>query len=231
MANLVQLKMLENLDGFLLVDKPAGIAFSSVVKSVKRKFNLVKVGHGGSLDAMASGLFILLIGDANKFVERVMGADREYEGTLDFTRRTNTGDLHGAELGERGGATPDFAALAKELKGDVFQAEPRFAAIRKEGVAEYEIVDTGEHGQFMAHVYRLVFDAAGGAAEVKFACAVTKQFLPRAMAVEAGATLISLRRTKIGKFDVRDAVPFSKLLETEASDFAGLVTPLKSALQ
>ena len=49
MANLTQLKMLEDLNGFLLVDKPAGIAFSTVVKTVKRKFNLVKVGHGGSL--------------------------------------------------------------------------------------------------------------------------------------------------------------------------------------
>ena len=77
MANLTQLKMLEGLDGFLLVDKPVGIAFSTVVKTVKRKFNLVKVGHGGSLDAQASGLFILLIGDANKFVGDVMGADRE----------------------------------------------------------------------------------------------------------------------------------------------------------
>ena len=64
MANLTQLKMLEGLDGFLLVDKPAGIAFTSVVKAIKRKFNLVKVGHGGSLDAMASGLLIILINDA-----------------------------------------------------------------------------------------------------------------------------------------------------------------------
>ena len=65
--------MLENLNGFLLVDKPAGIAFSTVVKTIKRKFNLVKVGHGGSLDAAASGLLVLLINDANKFVGDVMG--------------------------------------------------------------------------------------------------------------------------------------------------------------
>ena len=82
MANLTQLKILENLNGFLLVDKPAGLAFASVVKAVKRKFNLVKVGHGGALDAMATGLFILLINDANKFVADVMGADRSYEGTM-----------------------------------------------------------------------------------------------------------------------------------------------------
>ena len=72
MANLTQLRMLEELDGLLLVDKPAGIAFSSVVKTVKRKFNLVKVGHGGALDAMASGLFVVLLGGANKFVGDIM---------------------------------------------------------------------------------------------------------------------------------------------------------------
>ncbi|MBR2487544.1 MAG: hypothetical protein IKB52_00295, partial [Kiritimatiellae bacterium] len=76
MANLTQLGMLEKLDGFLLVDKPEGIQFSTVVKTVKRKFNLPKVGHGGSLDAMASGLMVLLLNDANKFADRVMGADR-----------------------------------------------------------------------------------------------------------------------------------------------------------
>ena len=74
MANLAQLKVLEGLDGVLLVDKPAGIAFASVVKAVKRRFNLIKVGHGGSLDAMASGLLVLLINDANRQVGDVMGA-------------------------------------------------------------------------------------------------------------------------------------------------------------
>ncbi|MBR1920428.1 MAG: tRNA pseudouridine(55) synthase TruB, partial [Kiritimatiellae bacterium] len=95
MANLAQLKVLENLDGVLLVDKPAGIAFASVVKAVKRKFNLVKVGHGGSLDAMASGLLAVLIGDANKFAAEVMGADRVWAGSLRFGETTDTGDRYG----------------------------------------------------------------------------------------------------------------------------------------
>ena len=147
MANLTQLKMLEDLNGFLLVDKPAGIAFASVLKAVKRKFNLVKVGHGGSLDAMASGLFILLIGDANKFVGDVMGADREYAGTLKLGATTDTGDVWGRPV-----PLPPRVASAEEMKGDVFQTEPRFCAIRKEGTADYEVVDTGEHKQFLAHV-------------------------------------------------------------------------------
>ena len=220
MANLTQLKMLEDLNGFLLVDKPAGIAFSTVVKTVKRKFNLVKVGHGGSLDAQASGLFILLIGDANKFVGDVMGADREYAGTLKLGETTDTGDAWGRPI-----PLPSRLATPDDLRGDVFQVEPKFCAIRKEGTAEYEVVDTGEHKQFLAHVYR--FDVKDdGAFELK----ASKGVIVRALAQDMGATLMSLRRTKIGKFDVADAIPFDKLLETEMKDFASCVMPLSKAL-
>ena len=220
MANLTQLKMLEDLNGFLLVDKPAGIAFSTVVKTVKRKFNLVKVGHGGSLDAQASGLFILLIGDANKFVGDVMGADREYVGTLKLGETTDTGDAWGRPI-----PLPSRLATLDDLRGDVFQVEPKFCAIRKEGTAEYEIVDTGEHKQFLAHVYR--FDVKDdGAFELK----ASKGVIVRALAQDMGATLTALRRTKIGKFDVAEAVPFDKLLTTEMKDFASCVMPLSKAL-
>ena len=221
MANLTQLKILEDLNGLLLVDKPAGIAFSTVVKTVKRKFNLVKVGHGGSLDAQASGLFILLIGDANKFVGDVMGADREYAGTLKLGETTDTGDAWGRPI-----PLPSRLATLDDLRGDVFQVEPKFCAIRKEGTAEYEIVDTGEHKQFLAHVYR--FDVKDdGAFELK----ASKGVIVRALAQDMGATLTALRRTKIGKFDVADAIPFDKLLETEMKDFASVVMPLSVALK
>ena len=220
MANLTQLKMLEDLNGFLLVDKPAGIAFSTVVKTVKRKFTLVKVGHGGSLDAQASGLFILLIGDANKFVGDVMGADREYAGTLKLGETTDTGDAWGRPI-----PLPSRLATLDDLRGDVFQVEPKFCAIRKEGTAEYEVVDTGEHKQFLAHVYR--FDVKDdGAFELK----ASKGVIVRALAQDMGATLTALRRTKIGKFDVAEAVPFDKLLTTEMKDFASCVMPLSKAL-
>ena len=225
MANLTQLKMLEELDGFLLVDKPAGIAFSTVVKTVKRKFNLVKVGHGGSLDAMASGLMILLLNDANKFADRVMGADRSYVGTMKFGETTDTGDRYGRPVPQ-----PPRVMTPAEAKGDVFQTEPRFCAVRREGSAEYEVVDTGEHGQFLAHVYRFDVgeDADGKGAE--FALRASKGVIVRALAQDLGATLMSLRRTAVGRFDVSDALPFDRLLETEMKDFASCVMPLSKAL-
>ena len=220
MANLTQLKMLEELNGFLLVDKPSGLAFSTVVKTVKRKFNLVKVGHGGSLDALASGLLVLLINDANKFVDRVMGADREWEGTLRFGETTDTGDVHGRPM-----ALPERLATIDDFRGDVFQTEPRYSSIRREGRADWEIADTGDHPQFLTHVYRMTVENGN------FQMLTGKAFLPRAMAQDLGATLTALRRTKIGKLDVKDSIAFDRLLDTEIKDFAACVMPLSQALQ
>ena len=76
MANLANIAMLAELDGAILVDKPVGISAHDVMKAVKSAFNLVKVGHGGTLDATATGLFILLLGDATRFSNDLMCADR-----------------------------------------------------------------------------------------------------------------------------------------------------------
>lgn len=234
MANLIQLKMLEDIDGFLLVDKPEGIAFSTVVKTVKRKFNLVKVGHGGSLEPMASGLFILLINGANKFVGDIMGADRSYTGTIRFGTRTNTGDIHGNVIDGPKAAIPpkeEIDAALKEFKGDIFQTEPRFCSVRREGSAGYETADTGEHTQFLTHVYRFALD--GNA----FETVVSKSLIVRSLvndlgeALGCGACLESLRRTRIGRFDVSEAISFDKLLDTEIRDFASCVLPMSSMLR
>ena len=237
MANLTQLKMLEDLDGFLLVDKPVGIAFSTVVKTVKRKFNLVKVGHGGSLDALASGLLILLIGDANKFANDVMGADRAYEGAMRLGRATNTHDVHGETVAEKPVAVDaaKLAAALPDFKGDIFQVEPRFCSVRREGSAGYEVADTGEHSQFLTHVYRLT-PALAGADRVTFEVVGTKSLLVRTLvndygaALGCGATLEALRRTRVGKFKVEDAVPFDRILALELKDFPSVVMPLSKAL-
>ena len=225
MANLTQLKMLEGLDGILLVDKPSGIAFPSVVKTVKRKFNLVKVGHGGSLEAMASGLLVLLVGDANKFAADIMSADRAYTGTMKFGETTDTGDRYGRPV-----PLPECVMAPSEVKGDIFQVEPRFCSVRREGSAEYEIADTGEHGQFLAHAYRFdVSDKDESRGTNEFSLSASKGVIVRALAQDLGATLMSLRRTKVGRFSVDDAVAFEKLLEMDSRDFPPLVMPISKA--
>ena len=243
MANLVQLKVLEELDGVLLVDKPAGIAFTTVVKAVKRRFNLVKVGHGGSLDAMASGLFVLLINDANRQVGDVMGADRSYTGTMRLGLATNTHDVHGEPVGTpfpvaASAVTPEAvsAALA-EFRGDVFQTESRWCSVRREGTASYEVADTGEHKPFLAHVYRFDVGEAGEDGRMPFSLSGTKGLIVRTLvndfgvSLGCGATLESLRRLSVGRFKVEDAIPFDRLLQTEMKDFPSCITPLGAGLR
>jgi tRNA pseudouridine55 synthase len=241
MANLAQLRMLEDLSGFLLVDKPAGISFSTVVKTVKRKFNLVKVGHGGSLDTAATGLLVLLINDANKFTGDVMGADRAFTGTMRLGVKTDTHDIHGRKLSVNAVESAHLEKIndpqfLRNFKGDVFQTESRFCSVRREGSAEYEVVDTGDHPQFMSHVYRLVF-VAGELPRVNFEITGTKSLLVKTLINDigdelgCGAVLESLRRIKVGKFDVADAIAFDKLLETEMKDFALCVKPLSAILR
>lgn len=236
MANLTQLRMLEDLDGFLLVDKPAGIAFSTVVKTVKRKFNLVKVGHGGSLDPAASGLLVLMINDANRFVGDVMGSDRAYEGVMRLGLRTNTYDIQGEVIGEAapGSALPGAAAVEKalaEFRGDIFQTESRWCSVRREGSAAYEIADTGEHKPFLAHVYKLDVAPLEAGGRLGFSVSGTKGLIVRSLvndfgdALGCGAALESLRRTRVGRFALADAVAFDKVLETDIADFRSLVLP------
>lgn len=226
MANLVQLKMMEDLDGILLVDKPEGMQFSTVIKTLKRKFGLVKVGHGGALDTMASGLFVLLVGGANKFAEMLMNADRAYEGAFIKGKSTDTGDIYGREIPQ-----PERVASLAELKGDVFQVEPRYCAVRREGAANYEVVDTGEHKQFLSHVYKFDVSSSDSSNEAHFSLLASKGVIVRALVSEMGAVLSSLRRTRVGKFDVADAVPFSKILEMDSGEFSACVIPASRALR
>jgi tRNA pseudouridine55 synthase len=236
------MKILEGVSGFLPVDKPRGIAFSSVMKTVKRKFNLVKVGHGGSLDAYATGLFVIVVGDANRLAGEFMGADRSYEGTMVLGRRTDTRDVFGAvekECAAAAGEAEIDAALAS-FKGDVFQTEPRMCTVRRDGAATYETADTGEHAPVLSHVNSLkrtgLEQMDGGFKRLGFTVSGTKNLMVRALAGDigeelgCGAALETLRRTRIGRMDLSAAIPFEKILEIDPASFPSLVVPPAKAL-
>ena len=236
------MKILEGVSGFLPVDKPRGIAFSSVMKTVKRKFNLVKVGHGRSLDAYATGLFVIVVGDANRLAGELMGADRSYEGTMVLGRRTDTRDVFGAvekECAAAAGEAEIDAALAS-FKGDVFQTEPRMCTVRRDGAATYETADTGEHAPMLSHVYSLkrtgLEQMDGGFKRLGFTVSGTKNLMVRALAGDigeelgCGAALETLRRVRIGRMDISAAIPFEKILEMDPASFPSLVVPPAKAL-
>jgi tRNA pseudouridine55 synthase len=236
MANLANIAMLAELDGAILVDKPAGISAHDVMKAVKTRFNLVKVGHGGTLDVTATGLFLLLLGDATRFSARLMGADRSYSVALTLGRETDTGDRVGRTVREADslGVTRErLDAALKELRGDIYQSPPEFSAVKVAGKTGYEIVRTAEGDDLrerLVHVYRYGVDEFVPP-KVAISMSVTKGVSVRALvrdigrALGCGACVEDCRRTKCGIHTVDGAIPFVKLMEMHPADFAARLVP------
>ena len=238
MANLDSIARLAELDGVLLVDKPTNISSHDVVKAVKQYFNLVKVGHGGTLDPNATGLLVLLVGDATRLSADLMGRDRTYCGVIRLGRTTNTFDREGETVAEK-----PFDAVTrerfdevvrKEFLGDSFQKPPAFSVIKMPAHPTYDIVRTAEESErteHLVHVYRLaVTDFAPPRIAFEMSC--TKGTVPRVLvhdigqALGCGASLDELRRTRCGKFSLDDAIGFMDLLKLDAPSFRAHVIPM-----
>ena len=228
MANLTSIAMLANVDGALLVDKPAGIAVHDVERAVKAHFNLVKTAHGATLDPGASGLFVLLLGDGTKLAANLLGADSVYTGRLRLGRATDTGDAHGNVLEERDCADVTrerLDAALKEFRGDIYQTPPAFSAVRIAGRPNWEVVKTDKGGgERLVHIYRFAVTAFEPPF-VTFSLSCTKGVSARALAHDlgralgCGASLEELRRVKCGRFAVEDALPFMDLVQLDAVAF------------
>lgn len=236
MANIANIAMLAEQDGALLVDKPAGISAHDLMKAVKTRFNLVKIGHGGTLDAPATGLFILLLGDATRFSNDLMGADRSYCAVLSLGCETNTGDRSGDIIEERACADVSrerFDAALKEFRGDIYQSPPEFSAVKMPGRAGYEIVCTASGEALrerLVHVYR--YDVSEFAPPkvslfMKVAKGVSVRSLVRDIgrSLGCGACLEDCRCTGCGIHCVDAAIPFMKLMEMHPVDLVSRIIP------
>lgn len=241
MANLDSIARLAELDGILLVDKPANIASHDVVKAVKQHFNLVKVGHGGTLDPNATGLLVLLVGNGTRLSADLMGRDRTYSGVLRLGRSTNTGDRDGELLAEVpfDSVTRERfeATVRKDFLGDIFQKPPAFSVIKMPMHTSYDIVRTAEENERterLVHVFRLAATSFAPPL-VAFELSCTKDTLPRVLAHDlgqalgCGASLDELRRTRCGKFSIDDAIGFMELLKLDAPEFRARVIPMSGA--
>ena len=236
MANLANIAMLAELDGAILVDKPIGISAHDVMTAVTTRVNLVKVGHGGTLDVTATGLFVLLLGDATRFSGDLMGSDRTYSTTLTLGRETDTGDRAGKVLAEKpcvDVTRERFDAELKELRGDIYQSPPEFSAVKIPGKTGYEIVCTAkgdERRERLVHVYRYEVETFAPPT-VSRSMAVAKGVSVRALARDlgralgGGACVEDCRLLKCGSHSVSDALPFVKLMDLHPADLAARLIP------
>lgn len=128
--------------GVLLIDKPAGLSSAQVVSRVKRSLNLSKIGHAGTLDPLATGLLVCLVGSATRLASYAEGGTKTYSGTFKFGITTETDDVEGAVIEEREVriSAQLLAEHAAQFKGSLQQLPPRISAIKIDGVPAYERV-------------------------------------------------------------------------------------------
>ncbi len=211
------------LDGAILVDKPAGPTSHDVVDAIRRRFNIKKVGHCGTLDPGATGLLIIVLGRGTKLSERLMSDDKVYEGTMKFGETTDSYDADGELLS----SLPVPLLTMEELNeaatgfvGDLMQVPPMVSAVKKGGVPLYKLARKGVEVQReprLIHIYAFRFTGYQEPLGT-FRLACTKGTYVRSIAHElgeklgCGAHLATLRRVTSGKFEVSDAIPLAELL-------------------
>lgn len=227
------------LDGLLLVDKPSGPTSHDIVAKIRRQFRIPKVGHGGTLDPMATGLLVILLGKGTKISERVMNHDKTYEGIFRLGIETDSQDADGKIVAEHDPAGITTEQIAEQLRtrlGDQMQLPPMVSAIKIKGVPLYKLARKGqtvERPPKLIHLYR--FDLLDFTPpDVRFVVACTKGTYVRTLAHDIGAALgvgahlTQLRRTHIGRLDIANAAPLDELLSLPALDER--VIPLTTAL-
>jgi tRNA pseudouridine55 synthase len=209
-------------DGVLLVDKAAGMTSHDVVALVRRKLEIRKVGHCGTLDPIATGLLLLTLGRGTKIQDLLMSEDKEYVGTLTLGAATSTQDREGEIIEER--PVPalneeQVRAAFDKYRGDFYQMPPMVSAIKHGGVPLYKLARQGkvvEREPRLVHVYRYSVDRIG-LPEIDFSVLCSKGFYVRTYAHDIGETLgcgahlKSLRRSKSGRFNVDQAITVDQI--------------------
>jgi tRNA pseudouridine55 synthase len=224
------------LDGAILIDKPVGPTSHDVVDAIRRRFQIKKVGHCGTLDPNATGLLIIVLGRGTKLSEKLMGDDKVYEGAIKFGEATNSYDSDGeitASLPVPLLTLEQLNEEAAKFIGDQMQMPPMVSAIKKNGVPLYKLARKGievEREPRLIHVYNFHFtNYSESLGEFRVAC--TKGTYVRSIAHDlgqklgCGAHLATLRRSVSGKFDVADATKFDDVMNLTAAELEKKVLP------
>ncbi len=138
-------KRWREVDGVWLLDKPGGLSSHDALQKARRLYSAAKAGHTGTLDPMATGLLPVCFGEATKFSNRLLEADKTYEAVMRLGQTTRTGDAEGEILRERAVDVSDQAllALATRFLGEQAQLPPMYSALKHQGRALYEYAREG----------------------------------------------------------------------------------------
>lgn len=211
------------LNGWLVIDKPAGLSSAAVVSKVKRLTNARKVGHAGTLDPIATGVLPLAFGEATKLTSYAMGSRKAYQFTVTWGEARDSDDSEGAVIDQSAvrPAVEDIEAALPKFLGEIDQRPPAFSAIKVEGRRAYDLARRGEAPEMASrrviiYEYRLL-SAQRDYAELEVVCGkgTYVRALARDLAARLGTCgyLSALRRTSVGSFDLATAFSLDKLNE------------------
>ncbi len=214
------------LDGWLIVDKPAGLTSTDVVNRVRRWFDAQKAGHGGTLDPLATGLLPIAFGAATKTVPYVMDGTKLYRFTLRWGESRDSDDADGAVTGTSDVRPTDaqIEAALPALRGDIMQVPPIYSAIKVAGERAYDMAREGrapvlEPRPARVDRFELVehLDADRSVFEVQSGKGVYMRSLARDLALACGTLghIAALRRLRVGPFTEKQAIPLDKLVRAE----------------
>jgi len=230
------------ISGVLVVDKPVGMTSHDVVQVIRQGTGLRRAGHTGTLDPRASGVLVILVGPAVRLSEFVSASDKRYQAIIRLGSTTDTFDADGkiTSSSEAVNITEEqFDKVLKTFIGEIEQTPPPYSAVKVQGRRAYEMARQGEEVELAPRkitVYHLeVLEWAPPEVVIDVHCSsgtyVRSLANDLGKALGCGAYLVGLRRTKSGRFSLRDAVPLRKLQEAfQAGNWYQYLIPAAEAL-
>ncbi len=234
------------MHGWIILDKPLGLGSTQGVSAVKRAlrdggYGKFKVGHGGTLDPLATGVLPIAVGEATKLAGRMLDSDKIYDFTVRFGEQTDTLDLEGAVI-----ATSDVrptlaqvAAVLPHFTGPIEQVPPAYSALKVDGERAYDLARKGETVELATRavtVHALALgkadaDSATLTAHVSKGTYIRSLARDIAIALDTVGHVTMLRRVKAGPFGLDSAISLDKLTESgKARDLEQHLLPLRAGL-
>ncbi|MEZ5568775.1 MAG: tRNA pseudouridine(55) synthase TruB [Halioglobus sp.] len=236
------------LNGILVLDKPTGMSSNQALQTAKRLFFAAKAGHTGSLDPLASGVLPLCFGEATKFSQYLLDADKAYASTFVLGVATTTGDAEGEVLTTQDASALDASQVEAALgafRGAIEQVPSMYSAIKRDGQPLYKLARQGieverEPRRVVINHLEMRDYRPGTRAEVDVYLECSKGTYVRSLAEDLGVALgcgahvCALRRTRSGPFGLEDSVSLATLEALKNNDqlaeMQGLLQPADSAL-
>lgn len=230
----------KELDGVLLVDKPGDHTSHDVVARLRGALHMRRIGHAGTLDPMATGLMVILVGKATSLSQYLTSLDKEYEGTVEFGKVTDSQDADGQVMETRpvpALSEADLLAAIKGFLGDQYQTPPMYSAIKIGGVPLYKKARKGEEVEREPRFIRVMsWDLLKlELPRFDFRLRCSKGTYVRTLAHDlgqklgCGAHLAALRRTAVGGFNVSAALTIEQIEKLPRPELERRLIPAHAA--